>query len=278
MSASLNAQYQNASNLNARIAIHEHFSINPYGWYRWVLDQVAAPPKARLLELGCGQGNLWKSNLGHIPGGWQITLSDFSAGMLAEARTNLAGAEGRFKFEHCDAQRLPFDDENFEVVIANHMLYHVPDRPQALAEIQRVLKPGGRFYAATNGLAHLQELDQIAEAGGLPIRQGRQAFGVAGFNLENGAAQIAAWFTAVELRRYPDGLIVTQAQPLVDYILSMNSVLDSPPGEALIERFKRSVEEQIAREGSLRITKDTGLFVGVKNKPAMNDSGRRCTG
>ena len=54
--------------------------------------------------------------------------------------------------------RLPFEADTFDAVVANHMLYHVPDRAQALAEMQRVLKPGGQVYLATNGLAHLREL------------------------------------------------------------------------------------------------------------------------
>ncbi len=57
----------------------------------------------------------------------------------------------RVQFKEIDAQSIPFEDETFDAVIANHMLYHVPDRPKAIAEIKRVLKPGGRLIATTIG-------------------------------------------------------------------------------------------------------------------------------
>ena len=58
-----------------------------------------------------------------------------------------------------DAQDIPFEDDTFGCVVANHMLYHVPDLDKGLAEIRRVLKPGGKLYAATNGEAHMLELE-----------------------------------------------------------------------------------------------------------------------
>src|SRR5437868_570166 len=58
----------------------------------------------------------------------QITLSDFSPGMLQEARQNLAGSPQSFSFQVIDAQSIPLDAGSCDCVIANHMLYHVPDR------------------------------------------------------------------------------------------------------------------------------------------------------
>src|SRR5258706_10720793 len=141
----LNQQYRDASNLNARIQLHVRFSQNTYGWHRWVFDQLKASPQSRVLELGCGPGRLWSENAARIPPGWEITLSDFSPGMIAEAQRNLASAGHSFAFERVDAQSIPFADASFDMVIANHMLYHVPGRPEALAEIPRVLRSGWRF-------------------------------------------------------------------------------------------------------------------------------------
>ena len=58
-----------------------------------------------------------------------------------------------------DAQSISYEDEIFDAVIANHMLYHVPDRMKAIAEIKRVLKWGGRFIATTVGSHHLKEMN-----------------------------------------------------------------------------------------------------------------------
>jgi ubiquinone/menaquinone biosynthesis C-methylase UbiE len=78
--------------------------------------------------------------------------------MAAEAAAGLAG-DGRFSMRRMDVQALDLPDAAFDAVVANWMLYHVPDRPRALAEIRRVLRPGGTLFSATNGDAHVREID-----------------------------------------------------------------------------------------------------------------------
>ncbi len=59
----LNDQYRDSTNLDARVKLHVLFSTNKYGWNRWYFDQLDLPPDARVLELGCGPGYLWRVNL-----------------------------------------------------------------------------------------------------------------------------------------------------------------------------------------------------------------------
>ena len=132
-----------------------------------MFDQFQLPPNARILELGCGSGALWLRNLERIPAGWDITLSDFSAGMVEDARRKLEGSTHPFTFQQMDAQSIPLPDASVDAVIANHMLYHVPDRNKAFSEVRRVLKPTGTFYAATNGLHHLREISQLQQRFGV---------------------------------------------------------------------------------------------------------------
>ena len=82
----LNNQYRDAANLNARINLHTRFTTNPYDWFRFIFDHFTLPDNATLVELGCGPGMLWVRNLERIPPCWDITLSDFSPGMLEEAQ------------------------------------------------------------------------------------------------------------------------------------------------------------------------------------------------
>src|SRR5437867_1062098 len=105
----LTEQYQDATNLTARIRLHARFSTNRYGWTRWLFDQLRLGPDARVLELGCGPGHLWRENMEHIPEGWEVTLTDFSAGMLREAHGNLGGGRP-FRFMVVDAQAIPFPE------------------------------------------------------------------------------------------------------------------------------------------------------------------------
>jgi ubiquinone/menaquinone biosynthesis C-methylase UbiE len=251
--AYLREQYKNASNLNNRIQLHVRFSTNRYDFHKWIFDQLQLGPESRVLELGCGPGSLWRPNLDRIPGGWQITLSDFSPGMLAEARANLEGA-GPFAFELADAQALPFADAEFDAAIANHMLYHVPDRPRALAQVRRVLRPGGRFYAATNGETHLQEIHELVHEFDPEISLWNRM----AFRLEGGAAELAPYFSHVAVHRYPSALVVTEAEPLVTYVASFAA--DALAGERRAA-FARMVEQRIAADGAIHITQDTGLFV-----------------
>ena len=181
-------------------------------------------------------------------------LTDFSPGMLEEARQNLSGAGRPFRFEAVDAQSIPFGDESFDVVIALHMLYHVPDRGKALSEIRQVLRPDGRFYASTGGQSHMRELWDLVSrlAPGVDRSRNEPA---ENFGLENGREQLERVFSDVELRRYEDSLVVPEAQPLVDYVLSTGST------EADLSDFRQAVEEEIRLKGAVRITKDVGLFI-----------------
>jgi ubiquinone/menaquinone biosynthesis C-methylase UbiE len=257
----LSQQYKTSANLSARINLHSRFSVNSYGWFHWVFDQFDLPAECRLLELGCGTGEMWRENLPRLPAGWQITLSDFSPGMLARARQSLQAQHDGLQFEIIDAQSIPYPAASFDAVVANHMLYHIPHRQQALAEIRRVLRPGGRFFATTIGKDHLREMDELVQRFDPDLMA--PGWGLApqenGFTLENGLAQLAPYFSQIELRRYPDALHITQAAPLVDYLLS------TARGQAKQERhdeLQRFIENELtANRGAIHITKDSGLFL-----------------
>jgi SAM-dependent methyltransferase len=251
-------QYRHATNLEARMGLHERFSTNHYPWMRWVFDQLDLPATAQILEVGCGTGQLWLENKERIPLDWSITLLDQSAGMLAKTRANLAQVAHAFRLECCDVQTLPFADHSFDAVVANHMLYHVADLPRGLGEIARVLKPGSKLIAATNGGNHMRQMRELLHIFDpqFPLHRIELSF-----TLENGADWLAAHFARVELRRFEGGLAVTEAQPLIDYTLSMFEI----PGERRTE-FAEFVEQQLAdHDGVLHIHKDTGLFIAHKS-------------
>lgn len=260
----LNEQYQNASNLNARIALHQRFGTAQVDWQAWVFDQFALPPAAHVLELGCGPGRLWVQNLDRLPASWQVTLSDFSPGMVEQARQNLAMSDHSFAFEQFDAQAIPFADGSFDAVIANHMLYHVPDRQKTYAEVRRVLKPGGLFYATANSRDNMRQVVELEDR--LGIVGGVKTFvAAADFFLENGEADLAAWFPRVTLQRQEEKLLVTEAQPLIDYILSV--VGRAGLATEILDRLRDMVEAEIKDQGAFRIDKISGLFIAENGQP-----------
>lgn len=258
-------QYASGSNLNARIRIHQQYSTNPIGLPLWIFNQMQLPPRAEILEIGCGTGNQWLSVWELIPTGWKLTLTDFSEGMLAEAEQNLRGKIPNLIFKVADAQDLPFADASFDAVVANHMLYHVPDRPRALSEFKRVLRPGGKLYAATNGRHHMTALYAWADQFGLDTASvAAVAFRVGNFSLENGAEQLMPFFSEVHMEPYHDSLEVTDACPLVDYVASVLPSAILNENLEKLKAFHEWIEEQIATNGAVHIPKAAGLFIATR--------------
>jgi ubiquinone/menaquinone biosynthesis C-methylase UbiE len=260
----LTDQYKDTSNLDARIQLHRRFSTNKYGWPRWVFDQLNLPPVCLILDLGCGPANLWVENLDRIPAGWEITLTDFSPGMVEQAQENLRGSGRPFAFGLVDAQSIPYSDASFDAVIANHMLYHVPDRAKALAEMRHILRPGGRLYTSTVGETHTRELFEIVSRFD---PEGKFQHEIPSFTLENGAAQLAPWFSEITLHRYKDALVITEAEPLMAYVMSMVEAKSVFTNDRL-GQLVAYVEQEIATHGTIHITKDSGLFEAIKSTTA----------
>lgn len=241
-------QYDDPANLNARVRLHVEYSTNDTGLHEWVFDRLDVPPDGRILEVGAGPGLLWRHNRERIP--WSVVVTDASAGMVTEAREHLGGSAG-FAFGTADAARLPFPAETFDAVVANHMLYHVPDRRAAFGEFARVLLADGAVYATTNGPGHMAELRELVErAVGEDFDRASEAF-----SLSNGRRQLEAVFEDVALHRYPDSLRVTDVEPAVAYATSFNDVMADHA-----ELIERLVGERMA-DGPLAVTKETGMFV-----------------
>jgi ubiquinone/menaquinone biosynthesis C-methylase UbiE len=253
-------QYKDSSNLEARVAIHKRFSTNPYGWLIWVFDRLLdLPDKAKILELGCGPGYLWKENASRVPSAWDITLSDLSSGMLDSAWKNLVVTGRNYKFKEIDAQEIPFADETFDAVIANHMLYHVPDKPKAIAEIKRVLKTGGRFFATTVGEDHMKEMMDWYRQ--VHVDKVWESFANS-FTLENGLEQVRSFFPNVTVSRYEDNLEVTELEPIMAYIRSGIRVAELSEEE--LAKLKSDLEKELNEKSRIFIRKDSGLFEAIK--------------
>jgi ubiquinone/menaquinone biosynthesis C-methylase UbiE len=251
----LHSQYKDATNFSARVDLHRRFRVNKYGFHRWAFDHLKLDEGSALLELGCGPGGFWRSNRDRIPAGWQIILTDFSPGMLQEAR-KLLGEEG-FVYEVADAQKLPFADATFDAVIANHMLYHIPDLPQALGEIRRVLKPSGHLYATTFGRQHMRELDELIWQY-WPQSLWKGLGESSPFVLENGQEQLAPFFAQITLDTYEDALEVTEAEPLAAYAFSRR--LSSQFTREMRESFVHFIQQELNARGTIHITNASGIF------------------
>ena len=111
-----------------------------------VVDLVQIGPQARILDCGVGNGSLSVA-LGRIMrGAADFHAIDTSAEMLVQAKFTMQRAGLTPHLRQADVMALPYDDQSFDVVMAAHVLEHLPDPQRALAEMIRVLKPGGMVF------------------------------------------------------------------------------------------------------------------------------------
>lgn len=264
MEKSLKSQYQNASNISARIRLHKDYSVNSLGWFPWIFEQCSSIYQSaqnrpfRILEIGCGNGALWTENIGRIPSAEnvQIILTDISEGMIRDVRRNI-GTDARFQFKTLDCHSLPFSDNSFDLVIANHVLFYCEDIPRVCAEVRRVLNRDGIFLCSAYGRAHMQEITHLVQEFDPRIVLSAQNL-YESFGLENGEAILHDSFSEVTLRRYEDEIILNDAEPLIEYILSCHG----NQNQYLLDRyhdFRAFVEKHTKKD--FHITKDAGVFL-----------------
>lgn len=144
---------------------------------------VAEVLPARVLEAGCGRGELAERMQKELGAG--VAALDQSERMVE--LTQARGVDARVG----DVQELSFEDGTFDCAVAAWMLYHVPDVDRGLSELARVLRPGGRLVATTNGERNLPELWDMF---------GSDSWRQHGFNAEGGEEQLRRHFRTVERR------------------------------------------------------------------------------
>ena len=244
-------QYKTSENLNTRISIHEKYSTNKQPFGDWIVSTYDIRPGNRILELGCGTGSMWKDNLHLLKEGTELILTDFSAGMLETAKQNVHSS--KVSFAQADIQDIPYSDNSFDTVIANMMLYHVPDLHKGLSEVRRVLKPGGIFYCATYGIHGIMEyvtdlLKDMDVSGSIGTS----------FTLQNGAASLERHFHHVQRLDREDGLAITNIEDFADYIYSMSGLanITEIPRDELMSLLESKVEN-----GILYVPKEYGMFI-----------------
>lgn len=257
MENSLKNQYQNASNISARINLHSLYSQNSKGWFPWIYEQCGITSDIQVLEIGCGNGTLWKDNLSRIPKQVHIVLSDMSEGMLRDARRAIGVNDTRFTFQAFDSHQIPYEDNRFDLVIANHVLFYCENIPQVCQEVQRVLKPGGQFLSSTYSRRHMAEVSQLVEEFDERIYlSGDKLY--ENFGRENGGDILSSYFSDIRWKHYEDSLLVPEPEPLISYILSCHGNQNQYIPEHYKE-FRSYVKKKTT--GGFHITKEAGAFI-----------------
>lgn len=251
--------YRNANNLSIRIQLHEMYSTNPKGWFPWLLEHIDFQHIYRMLEIGCGNGAMWKNCSVNLRNR-EIFLSDISEGMIDYAR-QLLGED--YSYMVFDCQKIPFRKDYFDAVMANHMLFYVNDLSKALSEITRVLKSHGVFYCSAYGADHMKEITELAKRFDPCITLSDQILSDR-FGLDNGKEILQPYFDCVNCIEYVDALEITDVKPLFDYIMSCHGNQNERLSNRLDE-FMQFLENELKEAGSIHITKQAGLFICRRN-------------
>ena len=246
-------QYGSSNRLEARIELHKRFSTNKEGWMKWVFARLLTLPGEDVLEVGGGTGALWQENDGKIKKEWKLTFSDQSQAMVKKGMASSALQNCHCTFLQTDVQQLPFADESFDIIIANHMFYHLQDLEAALLETMRVLRKNGRLFATTVGKDHTAELKNMMGQFS-PSYECKEAAPT--FNLENGEATLSQYFHSVKRFDYVDSFAITESDPLVRYAHSICEDLR-------LEKFHQYTNELLAKDGVINIVKSSGLFLAL---------------
>lgn len=258
-------QYETSENLEKRISIHA-YSTAEQGWMDWVFERLGLRAGDKVLEIGCGTGLLWQDNIFRLPEGLRLTLTDRSEGMLEQTRSAMREYEGMLKersismeYQVMDADALQLPSEEYDCVIANHMLYHVENREDCLRVISMALKQDGTFCCTTVGNTHMRELNELVKEFDDKIENPLSRL-ISGFHLENGAEQLRKFFSRTECQVQDNDLLVDNADAIYDYVYSYPGnapcILDLKGGD-----FRRMLQEKIDREGSIFIHKSAGMFI-----------------
>ncbi len=252
-------QYKNSTNINIRVQLHQKYAVNPEGWFSWIFRRLELQPGERVLEIGCGNGELWAERQKYLPEGCQVLLSDVSPGMVSDVENRLGE---HFSYQVIDCQQIPYPDAAFDKIVANHVLFYLQDRQQALKEIHRVLKPGGTFMCSTYGKNHMKEISSLVKEFDPRIRLAEISLSDI-FGLEHGQEELSRYFSQTERIDYQDSLNVNRAEPLLDYILSCHGNQHEYLNDNYTA-FRSFVKAKLEREGALHITKEAGVFRCIK--------------
>ena len=259
MEKSLVEQYKDSVNVSSRIGLHKKYATNPMGWFRWLYERMEPLNGKDLIELGCGNGELWRVNEERIPKDTRLCLTDVSKGMVRDAQENLKSVPGQFCFEVLDCRQIEKPEESFDVAVANHVLFYFTNLDAALIQIRKVLKPGGIFCCSTYGREHMKEIRQLVREFDSRISLSEvNLYDV--FGLENGEDILKNHFKMVRKEIYDDHLKVTDAGALMEYILSCHGNQQEYLSDRY-EEFRDYLEKKMGKKGYIHITKQAGVFL-----------------
>jgi SAM-dependent methyltransferase len=266
------SQYKTDGNLAARQSIYayQHPRVDLAAR---VLDLAAPAPSATIVDVGCGNG-MYLAELARRGCVGRVLGVDLSLGMLTAARQRLHGvpkagapkaddqaapaddgATPAVGLANADATALPLRDGVADLALAPHMLYHVPEPANAVRELRRVTRPGGRVVIVLNGAGHLRQLRAA-----LAASRGDDVGAVGErVTLDDGESLASSVFSNVTRHDFVAELRVPDPAPIADYVRSMAGTSHYADPERVIATVVATLPR--SPDGHFLISTHTGCLI-----------------
>ncbi|KAF2433448.1 S-adenosyl-L-methionine-dependent methyltransferase [Tothia fuscella] len=249
------AQYEGTTkNLERRIAIYT-YSTNPQSWFSFLSSNIGAVigTSPKILDVGAGTGELW--NNVSLNSSTDLTLADFSAAMCTKLRA-LDIHNARIEVVQCDAAKMPFEAESFDILIASHLLHHVESPSACLAEFARVIRPGG-YILVSLGSSRVNELIALShKLGRISLARNYNKI-----TAETAITEVGKYFQDIRQEVYVGDLEVPSPEPVLDYL---ESLPDGVMNENHRKRAVDMVEKEIVERGNFTVHNSRSLFIATK--------------
>lgn len=268
--------YATDQNIRELNEAREKFSIPRIDFPSWALDGIRWRGDERILDVGCGYGAYYDRLKQRLPK-LDYYGVDLSAGMLRQH-----GAQGMGRLAVADALHLPFGRHCFDVVMANHMLYHIPDLEGGITEIKRVLRPGGVLMATTHSNQTMPEIRMLIRRAIIILTRSapstvRPPSAVSDlFSLESGTRLLARHFYAVSRFEIPTTLIFHSELDFLAYLNNLRELMElSLPAdvtwEGILEVLREQVAQFIYQLGDMQVSRLAGVLLATDSGDFIHD-------
>lgn len=258
-------QYKNVKNLSTRFAIYD-FSYPKINFYDEALKTLKFNGSEKILEVGCGDGKVL-INLKQSGHKGVLIGSDLSKGMYIESVKICKKEKLPIEFIETSADRLPFEDNSFDIIFAFFMIYHLPDIDIALQEWKRVLKPKGKILITMGSKDNLPNRKKLTTLMKEKIGVSKKKF-TESFSFESASKILEKYFSIKNKKLIEYDLRIPDSSFVINAIESTKEFYEPKVKESLwkscMNNIEKKVNDEIKSKGYYHDIAKRGFYIVEK--------------